>query len=266
MRFPPSMPRPYGYTADGPWGLRKRTREVMRDGYDWIKTFTSGGRSPGLQEDDTWYTNHTVEELTAIIEEAHTFGVRVMIHATTREAIHRAVVCGVDTVEHGWPLDDELIQLMLDRGTVLVPTISVYSERGFLAPDVHETLRVRAERQVEIRLESFRRAYEAGVRIANGSDIAPALPTMRHGENAFEIEYMVRAGMAPADAIRSATSVAADALGLASELGTVEAGKKADLILVDGDPLEDIGLLERGLVAVFLDGRKVHERTPGGDA
>jgi imidazolonepropionase-like amidohydrolase len=263
MRYPPGMHRPYGYTADGPWELRKRTREVIRDGYDWIKSFTSGGRSPGRQEDDTWYTNHTVEELEAIIDEAHTFGVRVMIHATTPEAIRRAVVCGVDTIEHGWPLDDELIQLMIDHGTVLVPTISVYSERGFLGPDVATPLKVRAERQVEIRLESFRRAYEAGVRIANGSDIAPTLPTMRHGENAFELAYMVEAGMSPADAIRSATSVAADVLGLGDDIGSVEAGKLADLILVEGDPLQDIGALEHGLRYVFQSGRKVHERTAG---
>lgn len=264
MRYPPNMVRPYGYTADGPWELRKRTREVIRDGYDWIKTFTSGGRAPGGQEDDTWYTNHTVEELTAIIDEAHTFDVKVMIHATTPEAIRRAVICGVDTVEHGWPLDDELIGLMIERGTVLVPTISVYSKRGFLGENVAEPLRVRAERQVEIRLESFERAYKAGVRIANGSDIAPSLPTMRHGENAFEIAYMVEAGMTPADAIRAATSNAAEVLGMSSELGTIEVGKKADLILVEGDPLEDITLLEHGLTAVFLDGQKVHTRETGG--
>ena len=263
MRYPPGMTRPYGYTADGPWELRKRTREVLRDGYDWIKSFTSGGRAPGSQEDDTWYTNHTVEELEAIIDEAHTFGAKVMIHATTPEAIRRAVVCGVDTIEHGWPLDDELIELMLDRGTVLVPTISVYSDRGFLGPNVATTLKVRAERQVEIRLASFRRAYEAGVRIANGSDIAPTLPTMHHGENAFELAYMVEAGMTTADAIRAATSNAADALGLSDEIGTVETGKLADLILVEGDPLDDITVLEHGLRYVFQNGRKVHERTAG---
>jgi imidazolonepropionase-like amidohydrolase len=267
MRFPPSMPRPYGYTADGPWELRRRTREVIRDGFDWIKTFTSGGRSPGVQEDDTWYTNHTVEELSALIDEAHTFDVKVMIHATTREAIYRAVLCGADTIEHGWPLDDELIQMMIDRGTVLVPTLSVYSERGFLRPEVPEALRTRAERQVEIRMSSFEQAYKAGVKIANGSDIAPSLPTMRHGENAFELAHMVRGGMTPSDAIRAATSGAAEVLGMSSEIGSIEEGKCADLIVVEGDPLEDIGALEYGLRYVFRDGRMVHEQpaeTPQG--
>lgn len=265
MRYSPLMPRPYGYVADGPWELRKRAREVIRDGFDWIKTFTSGGRAPGEQEDDTWFINHTVEELTAIIDEAHNFDIRVMVHATTREAILRAVECGADTIEHGWPLDDELIELMLARGTVLVPTLSVYSERGFLAPDVPAPLKARAERQVEIRLRSFERAYKAGVKIANGSDIAPVLPTMSHGENAFELTCMVRAGMSPADAIRAATAVAADTLGVGSEIGTIEPGKRADLVVVAGDPLQDITVLENGISYVFQGGRKVHDRLSRSD-
>lgn len=261
MRHPPAMTRPYGYVADGPWELRKRTREVVRAGFDWIKTFTSGGRSPGQQEDDTWFTNHTVEELQAIIDEAHNFGIRVMVHATTHEAIALAVRCGADTIEHGWPLDDELIQLMLDRETILVPTLSVYSRRGFLADEVPPSLKRRAERQVEIRTESFARAYKAGVRIANGSDIAPSLPTMSHGENAFELTCMVRAGMSAADAIRAATAVAAQALGISDEVGTIEPGKQADLIAVAGDPLADIGVLEHGPTYVFQRGQLVHDRS-----
>jgi imidazolonepropionase-like amidohydrolase len=262
MRHPPSMSRPYGYVADGPWELRKRTREVIRGGFNWIKTFTSGGRAPGQQEDDTWYTNHTIEELQAIIDEAHNFDIRVMVHATTPEAIRLAVRCGADTIEHGWPLDDELIQLMLDHETILVPTLSVYSRRGFLADGVPQSLKTRAERQVEIRTESFERAYKAGVKIANGSDIAPSLPTMSHGENAFELTCMVRAGMSAADAIRAATSVAAQALGISSELGTIEPGKQADLVVVAGDPLADIGVIEKGPRYVFQRGQLVHDRSP----
>lgn len=257
MRRPPLMDRPYGYTADGPWELRRRTREVIRDGFDWIKTFTSGGRAPGAQEDDTWYTNHTEEELRAIIDEAHNFGVGVMIHATTHEAIRLAVACGADTIEHAWPLNDELIQLMLDHGTVIVPTISVYSERGFLRPEVALPLRTRAERQIESRIASFQLAYEAGVPIANGSDIAPSLPTMRHGDNAFELACMVRYGMSTSDAIRSATSIAARTLGLDGQIGSIEEGKIADVIVVEGNPVADISLLETGLKFVFHRGREV---------
>lgn len=262
MRFSPTMERPYGYVADGPWELRKRAREVIRDGFNWIKTFTSGGRAPGEQEDDTWFTNHTDEELSAIIDEAHNFDIRVMVHATTREAIRLAVECGADTIEHGWPLDDELIQLMLDHQTTLVPTLSVYSERGFLADDVPLPLKSRAERQVEIRSESFERAYKAGVRIANGSDIAPSLPTMSHGENAFELTCMARAGMSASDTIRAATASAAEVLGISDRVGTIEPGKQADLVVVAGDPLADISAIENSVCYVIQRGRVVHERLP----
>jgi imidazolonepropionase-like amidohydrolase len=257
MRIPPEMDRPYGYAADGPWELRKRAREVLRDGFDWIKTFTSGGRSPGNQEDDVWYTNHTPEEMQAIISEVHTFGARVMVHATTPEAIRIAVEAGAETIEHGWPLDDELIEMMLKRGTFLVPTLSVYTERGFLGENVAEPLRVRAQRQFDSRVASFQRAYAAGVKIATGSDIAPSLPTMPHGQNAFELTTMVRYGMSPMDAIVASTSRAAEALGIASDVGTLSAGKRADVLVVRGNPLQDITCLETGVTAVFKAGQCV---------
>jgi imidazolonepropionase-like amidohydrolase len=264
MRIPPEMERPYGYTADGPWELRKRAREVLRDGFDWIKSFTSGGRTPGNQEEDVWYTNHTPEEMQALVSEVHTFGARVMVHATTPEAIKIAVEAGADTIEHGWPLDDELIGMMLERGTFLVPTLSVYTERGFLGENVAEPLRLRAERQFDSRVASFQRAYKAGVKIATGSDIAPSLPTMPHGQNAFELTTMVRYGMTTMDAIVASTSSAAEALGLEGNVGTLTPGKRADVLVVRGDPLDDITCLETGVVSVFKAGRRVVSNVSSG--
>jgi imidazolonepropionase-like amidohydrolase len=255
IRIPPWLPRPYGYTADGPWELRKRVRELIRDGYVWIKTFTSGGRVSGGQEEDVWFTTHTLEELRALVEEAHNYDIKVMVHATTHDAIKIALDAGADTIEHGWPLDDELIEQMLKQNTVLVPTISVYSERGFLREGVQPALVARATNQYEKRMSSFRRAYQAGVRIAAGTDITPSMPTMRFGENAFELAMMVRQGMSPRDAIVAATSTAAEVLGIEQKVGTLAPGKTADILVVEGDPLADIGVLERCVRYVIKNGR-----------
>jgi imidazolonepropionase-like amidohydrolase len=254
IRMSPNVPRPYGVAADGPWELRKRVRECVRDGYDWIKTFTSGGRVAGGQEEDVWYVSHTSDEMNALVDEAHRFGTRVMVHATTRDAIALAVNAGADTVEHGWPLDDELIELMLKKGIALVPTISVYSERGFLRDGVEAPLRARAQRQFESRMGSFRRAYEAGVTIAAGTDVIPSMPTMTPGESAFELTMMVRQGMRPLDAIRAATSVPAQLLGMEGSIGSVVPGLFADLLVAEGDPTEDITVLERCVRLVLKEG------------
>ncbi|HZQ06184.1 MAG TPA: amidohydrolase family protein [Anaerolineae bacterium] len=255
IRIPSWIPRPYGYTADGPWELRKRVRELIRDGYTWIKTFTSGGRVSGGQEEDVWYTTHTLEELQALVDEAHNYGVGVMVHASTRAAIKLALDAGADTIEHGWPLDDELIEQMLKQNAVLVPTISVYSERGFLREQVQPALIARAKNQYQKRMDSFRRAYQAGVRIACGTDITPSMPTMRFGENAFELTMMVRQGMAARDAIVAATSTSAAVLGIQHEVGTLAAGMTADILVVEGDPLADITVLERCVRYVIKEGR-----------
>jgi imidazolonepropionase-like amidohydrolase len=260
MRMAPYVPRPVSYTADGPWALRQRVRQCAREGYEWIKTFTSGGRVAGGQEEDVWYVNHTPDEMRAIVEEAHQFGMGVMTHATTPDAIRLAVEAGVDTIEHGWPLDEALIDLFLEHDTTLVPTISVYSPRGFNRDQVETALKNRARNQFEFRMNSFRRAYAAGVRIAVGTDIIPSMPTMRPEESAFEIAFMVEQGMSPADAIAGATSIAANVLGMSEQIGTVRPGLFADLLIVDGDPLADVGVLEHRLRAVWKEGRCVARR------
>jgi len=262
MRLSGQIPRPYGRTADGPWEMRKRAREVLRDGHDWIKSFTSGGRVAGAEEEDVWYVNHTTDEMDALADEVHRYGARLMVHATTSDAIMLAVKAGADTIEHGWPLTDEIIEEMVKRGTVLVPTISVYSERGLLREQVQTALRNRATRQVEKRLASFRKAVEAGVKIATGTDIMASAPTMTHGENAFEITMMVRNGMPPLAAITSSTRTAAEVLGISGWLGTLREGMTADVLVVEGDPLTDITRIETGVRYVIRDGKVVVDKAP----
>jgi imidazolonepropionase-like amidohydrolase len=255
MRLPPDFNRPYGYAADGPWELRKRTREILRDGFDWIKTFTSGGRRRNELEEAVWNLNHTPEELKAIIDEAHNFSAKVMIHATTREAISLAIEAGADTIEHGWPLDDELIDLMIKKGIVLVPTLSPASPRGFLREDAPPEYKKLSQARFEGRMKSFRRAYEAGVKIATGSDIYPPMSTHKHGENAFELTFMVQQGMKPIDAIVAATLRGAEVLGIDSTVGTLQQGKRADVLVVRGNPLEKMECIEENVCYVFKEGR-----------
>jgi len=262
MRMPPNVPRPYGFVADGPWPLRQRVRECVREGYEWIKTFTSGGRVVGGQEEDTWFVSHTLAEMAAIVDEAHRFGIGVMAHASTRDAVRLAVDAGVDTVEHGWPLDDELIAAMLAKGIALVPTISTYSARGFLRDGVHAPLRIRAERQYLSRAQSFRRAYEAGVIIGHGTDAYPPTPSMGAAETAFELAMCVAHGMRPMDAIVSATGGAARILGIAARVGTLQPGKAADVVAVAGDPLTDPSALETEVMIVVKGGEVAFDRRP----
>jgi len=260
MRIPPEIELSDEWAADGPWEMRKRVRELMRDGYDWIKTINSGGRISGGQEEDVWYNNLTLEEMEAITDEAHTFGSKVMAHASSRDSISLAIEGNADTVEHGWPLDQELIEGMIKKGIYLCPTISVYSERGFLRDGIDPALHNRAANQFENRMNSFRRAYQAGVKIIAGSDIAPGLATMSIGQNVFEIEFMVRQGMKPIDAIQSATKVGAESLGMENQLGTIDEGKIADIVAIKGNPLEDIRRLESNLSYVMKGGEIVVSR------
>jgi imidazolonepropionase-like amidohydrolase len=265
MRMAPFVPRPPSHAADGPWELRRRVRECAREGYEWIKTFTSGGRIAGGQEEDVWYVNHSQPERDAIVDEAHQLGMGVMVHATTPDAIKRALVAGADTIEHGWPLDQELIDLFGEKDATLVPTISVYSPRGFLREGVQEALWNRATHQFENRMNSFRRAYEQGVRIAAGTDIIPSMPTVKPAESAFELVWMVEQGMSPTDAIKAGTSIAAEVLGMSDSIGSIRPGLLADLIVVEGDPIADIRVLETGLRSVYKGGVRVATR-PGGES
>ena len=253
LNFWPTYPGMPDGLVDGPEAMRRKVRELVRAGADVIKVATSGGvLSP---TDDPRHAHFRDDELTALVAEAAAAGRWVMAHAQAADGIKAAVRAGIRSIEHGIYLDDEAIELMLDRGTWLVPTlvaprgVLAAAEAGMAIPDA---ARRKAVEVAEAHADSFRRAVAAGVKVAMGTDsgITP------HGRNLAELELMAKGGMTPAQVLAATTSVAADLLGLSDELGTLEPGKRADVVVVDGDPFELATLGDR-IAAVVKDGRLV---------
>lgn len=228
--------------CDGPEQVRKKVREMLRAGAEIIKVHATGGvMSP---TDHPEFTQYSQEELEIMVEEA-TFrrGIKVMAHAQGAEGIKNAVRAGIHSIEHGIYLDDEAIELMLEHGTYLVPTllapISVV-EASKVNENMPEYAVEKALEIVEAHKESIAKAYKAGVKIAMGTDAG----VMAHGTNLRELGLMCDIGMSPMEAILATTKVAAECLGWEDKLGTLEVGKLADIIIVKGNPLENIRLLE----------------------
>jgi len=227
--------------ADGPWAVRAKVREVIKYGADLIKFCATGGvLSKG---DDVGVQQYTLEEMQAIVEEAHKLGRKVAAHAHGPEGIKTAILAGVDSIEHASLIDAEGIRLAHEHGTFLV--MDIYNDTFILSEGekvgmLPESLE--KERQIGQRQrDNFRRAWRAGARMAFGSD-GGVYP---HGDNGKQFAYMVEYGMTPLEAIRAATIQAAELLGWADGVGAVEPGKFADLIAVTGDPLADVTELER---------------------
>jgi imidazolonepropionase-like amidohydrolase len=256
LTLPRSMPRPRNFTADGPWDLRRKVRELIRSGVDGIKTSVSGGVSLGTRPD---VRNMTQEELDAIVDEAHAFRKPVAAHCFTVEGLHMCVNAGVDTIEHMVYSDDAAIARVAESRIWVVPTLLNRSDYVIdknvqlgLPPSL-----IRTQRTIQPHcFHTFERMRESGVRIAMGTDVHN-VPEM--GTSAKELELYVKHGMSPMDAIVSATRNAAQAIGLGDQLGTLEAGKIADLVAVRGDPLSDIRLLqERSNIALVMKEGRVY--------
>jgi len=229
--LPPSV-------ANGLEGVRTTVRTMIRAGADVIKCATTGGASSraGHGPRDSAFN---ADEMRALVDEAHALGRRVMCHAVGGPGLRLAIEAGVDSIEHGCYLDEdpELIPMMAERGIFLVPTLTVYEyHRESATPHVRE--RARALRAHH--LESVRRALTAGVKVVAGTDAGGH----GHPNNALELEHLVAAGMSPMEALQAATSRAAECLALEQEIGTIEKGKWADLVVVDGDPLRDVRILQ----------------------
>ena len=219
---------------------RKAVRQRYKDGADLIKVIGTGGvlslaksgMNPQLTE----------EEFVAVVTTAHDYGMKVAVHAHGDEGMKRAILAGVDSIEHGTYMSDATIKLMLEHGTYYVPTISAgrfVAEKSKLEGYFPSVVRPKAAAIGPLIQATFQRAYAAGVKIAFGTDqgVAP------HGENAKEFIYMVEAGMPPMKAIQAATLEGAKLIGIEKDLGTIETGKIADIVAVPGNPLADIKLM-----------------------
>jgi imidazolonepropionase-like amidohydrolase len=224
--------------ADGVDGVRRAVREQVKYGADWIKYYSDRRyfmRDGALHS----WANYSDEEAAALVGEAHRLGRKVAAHAMGREGIESALRAGADTIEHGYGLDDEMMDLMIRRGAYWCPTIFVgaYVAEGRAAAGapIWKTM-------VDVVRQAFGKAVKKGVRISYGTDAGGYAWTE---SQARELSYMVRYGMTPMQAIQSATSVAASLLDQQENLGSVEAGRFADIIAVAGDPLRDVAELER---------------------
>jgi imidazolonepropionase-like amidohydrolase len=239
--FPKLQTIPDGI-CDGPDACRRKVREVVRAGADWIKIATTGG--VGTPIGGPLLRQFSREELAAIVDAAHAAGKPVMSHAYGGEGVQICLDAGVDSIEHGAALDDALIEQMARQGTWLVPTFTVL--RKVIAIDAANPgalpsyMAPKARWLVERQRESFPKALAAGVRIAMGTDAGG----FGHGRNAAELAYMVEAGMTPMQALVAATRMGAACMGLGDEVGQLRVGMLADLLVVDGDPLADVRLLE----------------------
>lgn len=246
---------PHSEIFNGADGARAAVREHVKKGADVIKIMTTGGvLSLG---DSAHGAQMTSEEVKAVVETAHEYGLKVAVHAHGTEGMKRAILAGVDSIEHGTFMTDEIVALMKEHGTYYVPTLNAGNFvmgkakiPGFLPPSVATKALLVGPQMTA----TFQRAYNAGVKIAFGTDqgVAP------HGDNATEFVYMVEAGMKPIDAIKSATLESAKLLGVDKELGTVESGKFADLVAVPGDPLADISVMTK--VNFVMKGGKVYKQ------
>jgi len=236
--------------ANGPWEVRRVVRQLVHDGADHIKVLSSGavlthGSNPNSQE-------FTLEELQAAVDEASHFGLRVEAHAHSPQGIKNAIRAGVASVEHATMIDDEGIALAKQHGTYL--DMDIYDEEciqeegrnGSMPKDFLEH-----DAQLgELHRQNFRKAVAAGVKLSFGTD-AGVCP---YGINAKQFAFMVKYGMTPMQAIQAATSNAADLLGHSNEIGSIKPGKYADIVAVNGDPLEDVSVLEN-VQFVMKDGK-----------
>jgi imidazolonepropionase-like amidohydrolase len=242
------------HIVDGPDEMRKKVRELVRMGADVIKVAVSGGvLSP---RDKPTHAHFRPIELEVLVEEATAAGIFVMSHAQATDGIKNAIRAGIRSIDHGIYLDDEAIQLMLDRGTWLVPTL--LAPRGVIAAAeagvaLTEAAVQKAHEVIDVHTESFRRAVDAGVKVAMGTDC----PVSPHGTNLGELELMTKlSDMTPLDALVATTKSGAELMGLDSELGTLEPGKRADVVVVDGDALDFATLSDR-IEQVWKDGTRV---------
>jgi len=228
--------------CNGADDCRRAVRDEVARGVDVIKFASTGGVNSRIGAG--LGVQMFADEAKAIVETAHLYGKKVAVHAHGGDGINLALEAGADSIEHGTLLDERGIELYRKSGAWYVPTLSTingYIERLKANPDAYTgEVRKKIEWRIGITGKAFAQAHKAGVKIAFGTDAGVSL----HGRNADEFELMVKHGMSPAEAIKAATVNASELLGLSEQVGTLEVGKQADLIAVDGDPLADVTVLK----------------------
>ena len=244
--------------CDGVNEVRKKAREMLRAGADVLKVHATGGVTSATDHPD--YTQFSLEELKVIVEEAQFRNNRkVMAHAQGLQGVKQCIEAGIHSIEHGIYLDDEAVQLMKEKEMYLVPTllaplsvIEFAEELGMSENSIKKSKQV-----MQDHIDSFKKAHQAGVKIAMGTDAG----VFKHGTNLRELELMVEHGMTEMEAIVSSTKTAAECLGYDDDLGTIEVGKKADFIILDQNPLEDIKVLKdpNNIKVVSIDGQIVKD-------
>lgn len=252
-----------GLEADGPDAVRRAARSQIKLGADNVKLIASGGIL--TQGTEIGSPQFTVEEMRAAVEEARAAGKTCCAHAHGATAVKNATRAGVDSVEHGYFIDDEGIALMLEHGTWLVGTSAAvrnvvrFGVKAGVQPDVVR----KAESAIDRHIEGFRKAYKAGVKLAMGTDTG--VPFTDHGNNLDELVYLVDMGLSPMEAICTSTLQSARLLRWDDRIGSLEPGKLADFVVIDGDPLADITVLQdkARIRMVGLGGRIVVDRDAG---
>ena len=255
LGYAPEVPVPHGVqVVDGPDNARKAVREQISFGADWIKLYSDRSyfvRSDGVLDDIPTFT---IDELRAIVDEAHRQHHKVASHAMALNGVHNSVEAGVDSIEHGNYISDADLKSMAEKGIYYVPTIYVgeYVAQGRAAAGAKVWLDM-----IKIHEDTFRRALKAGVKIAFGTDVGGFDWGV---DPAVEFPYMVKYGMTPAQALRSATLNAAELLGMQNDVGSIAPGKYADLVAVKGDPLADISILQK--IDFVMKGGEVYKSAP----
>jgi imidazolonepropionase-like amidohydrolase len=245
----------FGREANGVDEVRAAVREQLKAGADLIKLMATGGiMTKGVEPGSTQFT---LEELIAGVEEARKAGRRTATHAQGTEGIKNALWAGIHSIEHSFFLDDEAIELLLEMKAFVVPTLCApyHILKAGVRKGVPAYAVEKSEKVMKSHWESVKKARKAGVPIAMGTDAGT--PFNRHGENLKEMELLVKVGFNPMEAIVATTKTASEVLGLEKKVGTLEKEKLADLVVLDGDPLKDITLLQRRdrLLAIMKEGR-----------
>ncbi|MFO7946354.1 MAG: amidohydrolase family protein [Armatimonadota bacterium] len=242
--------------ADGPWEVRKAVREMAEAGADFIKTAASGGF--WAEDEDCSVRNYTREELDALADEAHAWHLPVAVHAHTQPGINNSIHAGIDMIHHGAFIDEEGVRGILEKDLYFMPTLRVTCDKNIAAWPDRPWMKAEMKESQPIHRQGTRLAHELGVKICVGCDYPGSAQAWKIGDaTMWELQELVGCGLTPMEAICASTKTTAEAFRIDDEIGTMEPGKKADLIIVDGDPLEDISVLYDGdnINLVIKDGK-----------